>query len=243
MILEYGIEFIPDKGEAHTSLEFGFILAEYPVIPNAELVYNTYEIPGRDGELVESKSYRKNITIAPTLTLVADEVYQLHYNDYVRKVERWLTGTGWLRISDNVDTLYRVLKVQNGGSERQTPVWGTLTPAFLCEPYEYKTDGLEKYPVSGVTYNAYDLCKPIYRITGNSSGTLTVNGNEIAVNVGQNMTIDTANQITYRTDDGTLIMGNIGGNYEDMWLPNGNVSISISTGLAATVEPRWGWLK
>ena len=242
MIFNYDIEFVPDNGEAHTGSEFCLMMTEYPVIPNAELVYNTYEIPGRDGELVEAKSYRKNITIAPMLTLVADEVDQIHYADYIRKAQRWLKGTGWLRFSDTQDTRFRVLKIQHNGSERETPVWGQFSPAFVCEPYEYKADGLQAYPIAEITYNPYDICKPIYRITGESAGTITVNGNPITINVGQNLTIDTAKQITYRTD-GTLVMNSITGDYEDMWLDNGNVAITVSSGLTATVEPRWGWLK
>lgn len=243
MIFNYDLEFIPDIGEAHTGKDFGFILEEYPVIPNAELVYNSYEIPGRDGELVEAKGYRKNILITPTLSLIAEEENQIHYNEYIRNAQRWLFGSGWVRFSDLIDTKFRVLKIYHDGSERETPIYGRISPSFLCEPYEYKVDGFSQFPIASVTYNPYDVCKPIYRITGEKTGTLTVNGNPITINVGQNLTIDTAKQITYRSDDDTLVMSGITGNYEDMWLDNGNVSITITSGLTATVEPRWGWLK
>lgn len=240
MIYPYDLDYVPDNGIGHRGYDFGFLLEEYPLIPNAELVYNTYTIPGR-GELVEGNSYRKNISISAPMTLVIEDVDQLQYLDYVRKVERWLQGPGWVKFSDTADTKYRVLKIQHNNEGRVTPVFGRINPVFLCEPYEYKEDGFIAYPQ--IQYNPYDMCKPIYRISGEGSGVLTVNGKSVAVNVGQNLTIDTAKQVTYRTDSEELINTAISGDYEDLWLDSGNVSVGITGGLTVAIEPRWGWNK
>lgn len=57
--------------------------------------------------------------------------------------------------------------------------------------------------------------------------TLTVNGNTMTANVGQNLTIDTDRMIAYRSD-GTLNNTQVTGNYEDMYLLNGENEISFS---------------
>ena len=67
--------------------------------------------------------------------------------------------------------------------------------------------------------------------------TLTVNGNTMTANVGQNLTIDTDRMIAYRSD-GTLNNTQVTGNYEDMYLLNGENEISFSGG-ELKVIPNW----
>lgn len=239
MIIGYDIEYIPDNQQGRTGRDFRLIMEEYPLIKGADLVYNEREIPGRNGELVQSSTYRKNLTIPVKLTLLAPPEDQMQYREYIRKIKRWLTGPGWLRLSDD-DYKYRVLKIQWIESKRKTPRYGFIEASFLVKPYEYKMDGLLSYPVSEIKYNACDESKPIYYITGESTGTLTVNGNTITINVGQNLVIDTDLELTYRMDNGTNISEGITGNYRDLYLVSGNNSISAS-GVNAQIKPMWGY--
>ena len=67
---------------------------------------------------------------------------------------------------------------------------------------------------------------------------LTVNGNKMTANVGQNLTIDTDLMIAYRTD-GTSQNTEVTGEYEDLWLPPGENSVSVTAGFSLTVIPNW----
>lgn len=88
-----------------------------------------------------------------------------------------------------------------------------------------------------VLWNQYLTCHPTYKITAEGMCTLTVNGNTMTANVGQNLTIDTDRMIAYRSD-GTLNNTQVKGNYEDMYLLNGENEISFSGG-ELKVIPNW----
>lgn len=240
MVYEYDLEYIKDSGEGNTGRFYGLIMEEYPKIPAAELVYNEYEIPGRNGELVQSKGRKNNITIPVPLTQLVPIEDQREYQEYIRNIRKWLQGPGWLKFSDALDRSYRVLKIQHGTNERKTPIYGKITPSFLCLPYEYLDSGKIEYTASELTYNGYDTCHPKYIITGEKQGTIIINGYAVKINVAQNLTIDTELQITYR-QDGTMSNSAITGDYEKMYLPTGDVTITASSGLDVKVVPRWGW--
>ena len=70
--------------------------------------------------------------------------------------------------------------------------------------------------------------------------TLTVNGNEMTANVGQNLTIDTDLMIAYR-QDGTLQNTAVTGDYEDLYLVPGDNVISITSGFDLKIIPNWGY--
>ena len=79
---------------------------------------------------------------------------------------------------------------------------------------------------------------PVYKITGNGGCTLTVNGKAMKATVGQNLTINTELMIAYRTD-GTLQNGKVTGDYEDLYLLEGENQISITKGFDLKVIPNW----
>lgn len=99
-------------------------------------------------------------------------------------------------------------------------------------------DGIREYNVEELIYNPYEVAHPIYKIAGEGTCSITVNGKVITVNVGQNMTIDTDRMLAYR-EDGTLINTSITGEYEDMYLVEGENIIRASKGFKITVIPNW----
>lgn len=238
---KYDIEFLPDNGLAHKASDFNLIMTEYPVIPAAEKVFSSYEIPGRAGELIVDTKTKKNINLPVKLTLLVEQINQLEYRDYVRKITKWLNGPGWLKINDEHESRFRVLTIQVGASERITPIYGTIDVIFTIEPYEYVSSGFIAKPARDIRFNGYDLCKPIYYITGNTSGILTVNGINLVINTIENITIDTYLQLTFTTQNDEIKNQAITGDYEDLWLPPGDVTILATSGINVEVMPRWGW--
>ena len=109
---------------------------------------------------------------------------------------------------------------------------------FICEPYLFRRDG--DISVTALTFNPYDKCRPVYAITGNGACTLTVNGKSVSATIGQNLTIDTNRMLSFR-EDGTIMNTSLNGDYEDLWIPHGECSISVSSGYGLEVYPKWGY--
>ena len=66
-----------------------------------------------------------------------------------------------------------------------------------------------------------------------------MNGKEVSANVGQNLLINTDLMQAYR-EDGALNNTAITGDYENLYLQEGLNEISVSSGFAAEVIPKWG---
>ena len=110
---------------------------------------------------------------------------------------------------------------------------------FTVWPGTYLTDGMQEQTISGSRIdNQFDFCKPIYKISGEGVCTLSVNGKSMTANIGQNLTIDTELMLAYRTD-GTLMTTSVNGDYEDLWLSEGENTVTITNGFTLTVIPRW----
>ncbi len=59
----------------------------------------------------------------------------------------------------------------------------------------------------------------------------------MTANVGQNLTIDTDRMVAYREDEpgDTAVTGD----YEDLYIPQGDVEILVSAGFDLQVTPNW----
>lgn len=108
-----------------------------------------------------------------------------------------------------------------------------------------KVDKLQKgdvsVPISGTLrlYNPWSESHPIFKISGEGVCKITVNGKEVSANVGQNLLINTNLMQAYR-EDGALNNTAITGDYENLYLQEGLNEISVSSGFAAEVIPKWG---
>lgn len=214
---------------------FGIIPARRPSVPAPEIRVTETEIPGRDGVLVETDGCYGTITIPVEFNyLVPPEKWM----DAYRKAKRWLTGSGWLVMEDDQDYMYKVLYVKITDTERTSRRIGNFTAEFTCDPYAYLVSGQQEHSVTDVLYNPYMLSHPVYKITGEGVCTLTVNGNTMSANVGQNITIDTELMIAYR-EDGTMQNTEVTGDYEKLYLQEGENTITVTSGFEVTVQPNW----
>ncbi len=214
---------------------FGIIPARRPSVPAPEIRVTEMEIPGRDGVLVETDGCYGTITIPVEFNyLVPPEKWM----DAYRKAKRWLTGSGWLVLEDDQDYMYKVLYVKITDTERTSRRIGNFTAEFTCDPYAYLVSGQQEHSVTDVLYNPYMLSHPVYKITGEGVCALTVNGNTMSANVGQNITIDTELMIAYR-EDGTMQNTGVTGDYEKLYLQEGENTITVTSGFEVTVQPNW----
>lgn len=224
---KYDIEYNNETGKGH-----GVILYDYAQFSGAEKNYQISAVGGRLGELVGVDDYKSNLVIQCTFGIISPQ-----FMSHVTVLKRWLKGTGTLVISDHQNVFYKVWKVDYGDIERELRKFGQFTVSFTCTPYQFEKDGL--IPVSDIDYNPYDLCRPIYTITGTGAFTLTVNGNEMTGTVNGSITIDTERMVSHNAD-GVSQNNVVTGNYEELYIPHGDVSVSVSGGTLSII-PQWGY--
>ena len=214
--------------------EMGVKVYTRPSIPAAAEVTEQYDIPN-----VGTHYYHTGLVEDIQIPVQCSFVTEPNaFQKTAREVSAWLSGSTDRKLifSDDDEWFYRVKKVMVGDSfQRSLKVAAIFTITFVCDGFAYARDG-EK-PSTGFT-NYYETSKPLYSLTGNAAGSLTINGKSFAVNVNQNLFIDTERMIAYRSN-GDLVNSSITGDYEDMGLPHGENSISVSDGLTLSVYPRW----
>lgn len=214
---------------------YSIIPARRPSVPAPELRVTETEIPGMDGVLVETDNTYMPITIPVEFNFL---VPPNKWMDAYRKAKRWLTGSGTLILGDDQDYFYKVLYCNITDTERTSRRLGNFTVEFTCYPYAFLVSGQNKYAPAEVEYNPYTVSHPVYIINGSGRCDLTVNGNKMDVTVNQEITIDTDRMVAY--NDEMVNQSNLlSGNYEDLYLLEGQNTISITDGFSLSVIPNW----
>lgn len=215
----------------------GCFLYDYPNFGGGEKVYNTYAIPGMDGELVEATEYLSNLTITCIFSIISDRVM-----DTIRFIRQWLSGSGTLVVSDSPDIFYRVLKIEYSGIEREIRKYGRFTAKFVCVPFEYLKAGQQEIEPNGADniFNPGDVSKPVYVIEGTGSCVLTVNNYDFTVNVTESVTIDSELQMTYDSEKNVKNTAATG-DYRGLWLKRGENKVVLSSGFTVKILPKWGY--
>lgn len=210
-------------------------LATIPVVTHSTITRTRTTIPNRDGELLGSDDARGNAFVNFTIHMRDD-----NYATKMRSVRRWLSGTGVLVVSDEADAYYEVLEVTYPSDYKKTVDYGRLEVRMEVYPYEFLVSGntaITSFPIT----NAGDTAKPLITITGNGSGTLTINRKTMNFTVNGTLIIDTRKFIAYN-ENNVNCNANIDGYYEDMWLKHGSNSVSITSGFSCSIKPRWGYV-
>lgn len=228
--LKYDIQYNDQTGHMNEVL-----LYDYPEISGGEKSYDETSVAGRKGALVGRDIGKSNLKITCTFSIISPQ-----FMPNVRRLKKWLCGTGQLILSDSPEIYYRVLKVDYGTIERELRNYGRFTATFTCEPFEYLVSGQREYMAEELKFNPYDECCPVYKITGEGMCTLEVNEKQMTANVGQNLTIDTGKMIAYR-EDGEIRNTDVTGDYEDLFLPEGENRINITYGFDLRIIPNWGY--
>lgn len=213
------------------------IYATRPNIPATQRRVTTYSIPGRDGELYDYEDAVEDIGIKVKFGFFCKP--ELWGNRF-RGAKQWLLGNkqGQLILGDDPDIFYKVKNVIVGTAEREVKDIGEFEVTFVCDGCQYIRAGQSEYDVSEVLQNPYWISKPIYIITGEGICVLSVNGNDMTANIGQNITIDTGRMIAYRLD-GTVENTSVTGDYEELYLNPGENEISITEGFELKIIPNW----
>lgn len=262
MSMEKAIYHMTYKGQ--TSLHHGLRVYKYPEIEEGEAVFKSYDLPGIDGTLYMDKKKRKDAEITYVFFC---ESKKDRWREKYRNVRQWILGPGSNKLieSDDPGYFWIVKKAVLKSSEREYNRFGTITVSFVCYPYQYVSgcdtpiepawdslyliastgdavltaDGSRILPTyrMGTLYNQYAVSHPVYHLSGNGEGYFAVNGYQVEVQVHGSLTIDTERKAAYR--DKTMANTSITGDYEEMYLQEGENRIQISNNLNLAVSPMW----
>ncbi|MEG1463198.1 MAG: hypothetical protein RSC48_08800 [Anaerorhabdus sp.] len=218
-----------------TGRDHGVFLYDIPIISSSNESYTSTNIAGKRGASIVKTGAIENITISCTFTIL-----NKMFIPNLRDIKGWLRGKGKLVFSETSDTFYDVLFVEHKEVERELLRFGKFTVTFICYPFEFLDSGDTPQLVNQTIQNYQDESYPEYIIEGEGACALSVNGNEIRANIGQNLIIDTRRLISYRKNGGLMNTAVIG-RYSDLHLNHGNNRISITDGFTLMVIPHWGW--
>lgn len=209
---------------------------ERPAIPAARPHREEIVIPGLGTVYRETGEYEPT-EIPVKMNYIGDE---LKWADRWRKIQKWLAvENGILRFSDDAGYFFKIAHVELDENERPSARIGRFNVTFVTrDGLYYPNSGQREHSPEEIVWNPYEKSKPTFKITGEGSCILSVNGNQMTANVGQNLTIDTERMLAYR-EDGVLQNTSVTGDYESLYLPAGSIEISITQGFALTVIPNW----
>ena len=219
---------------------YGAWLASIPIYTPSTKTRNTWQIPARKGDLLEKKFGRTNGQF--DLLFHAVKTNSQTWEQTKRKLLKWLTGTGKLVISDATDAFYEVLDVTvtEEITKDRNATYGRLRAIMTVFPYEFLTSGDTGVTSFPLTNDAMESM-PLYKIVGNGSGTLTVNGHTMTYTVDGTLYIDTRRFSAYDANSVDKSK-NINGDYAGLYLKEGSNTISATLG-TLTVYPKWGYEK
>lgn len=210
----------------------GILPVKWPDIPAPKERIEEYEVSGRNGILTVSEDTYDPLEIPIEFNFLSKDWYGVYL-----AAKAWLSGCKELVMGDNAGCFYKIYYVTIDDVSRPSAKKGSFTANFVCDPFTYFQSGKQIVPF-GDLYNQYYTAAPTYYIEGEGLCTITVNGNTFSVNVGQNATIDTDRQITYRQDN-TIMNSDVTGDYEDLYLVPGQNTLSVTDGFTVTVQPNW----
>ena len=206
-------------------------------------------IPERNIEVTEDKTLTTSLT--RDYETYKDTEIGIEYNFISREdfeiksilLKRWLyeSKNKILILSDSADYYRKVKKVTIETITRSKKYLGSFKITFRCDPNLYVVNGLNSIAVNSTKNikNNYAISKPTYTITGEGMCTLTVNNNSVTVNVGQSIIINTEKELVYKNDSS---MTNIStGKYKDLYLLEGNNTVTVSNGFTLSIVPNWRW--
>lgn len=229
-MLSYDISFKDQMASQH-----GLLVVTRPDIPIPELQVETIKVPGRDGLLVSDIQRYAAIELTVAFNYLTSPE---KWNEHLRMVKSWASGSGRLILGDDPNYYYKVLYTQASVAERTSRRIGNLSVTFVCDPYQYRIDGDIEYEPEDCLFNGYDVCHPVYIIVGNGTATLTINGNSVQAAVDDKVTIDSDLMIAYDADGNVANTSTIG-DYAGLYLQPGDNEIQISDGYTLTMIPRW----
>ena len=229
----------------YADVEFGGIWSSsmqifstgYPTIPSSAEKLTETDVPGKDGKLQKGSGTYDSTEITVEFNYIGKES---SWNQKWREVKKWFSQRNTtLKFADDTDYFFKISHVKVSENQRTSRRIGKFSAVFVTKDgLSYLTDGTEKKEISEVLENPGITAHPDYYIEGNGTCVLTVNGNEMTVNVSGNIIINTDLMISYQEDNTNQNIA-VSGEYEGLYLQPGLNEISVTDGFSCQVVPNW----
>lgn len=221
-----------------SSLDLGIEIIKRPEIPSPQPIYNSYDIPGKNGKEYELEGY-EDIEIEVDFNFIDRETM---YERFL-ECKRWINTIkdNKLIFSDNPGVFYKVNYATITSNERVFKVIGKFTITFNCEPFAYEFEGQNEIEIinEAMIFNHGDFeSKPIIKIIGEGLVTINLNDEIIKVNLGGDIIIDSYLELSYKEDKSPQ-NSNIQGRYPILKLGENNISYSGGRVDNFIVIPNW----
>ena len=228
--------------DGKTNLDLGLEIVSKPNLPSPVEIVDIVKINGREDTYKHTGIYEDMvINIEFNFDAYDEDYYTI--KDIFRKLKVWLLNIkdNKLVFSDEMDWYYKVNNITISETALQEiEEFGNCNVEFTLNPYQYKVDGSNEILYNNtIFHNAYFPSQPKYIIEGNGLCTLTVNGNDLQVNVANNCTINTELGLCFREDGSFYNVANNIKSYKDFYLQTGENNISISDGFTLKIIPNW----
>lgn len=219
------------------NIDLNFSIIKRPSIPSSEISYTEVQIKGRDGKLYKEDNLQDiELTIECNFISKNADAWQEQY----RKIKRWVNNIkdNKLSFSDDKGYYYKVCKANIDSLSRIYKRLGKFNIKFTVEPYQYIVNNQETLLV-GTMYNNWDVCQPIYRIVGNGTCALNVNGNIVNCIVTGQLTIDTQFDKIIEADGSYAIEKTDIKRMQELYLQEEENNFSWSNGFTVYIIPNW----
>lgn len=178
----------------------GLLIQELPSISKPPMRYNTINVDGRDGEIIQELgygSYEKVLLVGLAKSFDIDQVI------------KYFSGSGDLVLSNESDKFYKAKILEQIDYERLLK-FRTASVIFRVEPYKYKLSETEtdvsitSQESVSVTNNGLEVSKPLITLYGSGEITFTLNTIDI-------FTIDIGNDgsVVIDSDDENAYLGSV----------------------------------
>jgi len=156
-----------------------------PSIFKAQKDINLIEVEGRSGFLTQDLgSYRG---IVKSVECIVKDLSQVDY------ICEWLDGSGEVIFSNEPDKVYKAVINNQIELSMLVKTYHSFLVQFQCQPYKYSLQNeIITLQATGTIYNSGStISKPIIKLFGTGSLTLTINGNIVNLtNVVDYVTVD-----------------------------------------------------
>lgn len=162
----------------HNSDEFGICIENTPSLDRPERKHNVYQIPGRNGDIVEMLDAYDNIN--KTYTVWAANDYFTDVTKDYNAIAAWLyTTNGYTRLEDDFEPdIFRLAYfVGPMDVENLLNMYGKTKLTFNCRPERYFKDGEKTITItngSTIINKTAFTAKPLICITGSGDCSIRI---------------------------------------------------------------------
>lgn len=220
------------------SKSYGIYVSGSGTFNSPELDAVSYEVPGRNGDIVISNNRYKNITV----TYPAFIRHAFKYN--AERARAWLLQPQkYCRLEDDYDIDHFRLALFSGPLDfdmRFLNRSGDTSISFNCKPQRYLKIGetAATFTAAGALVNPTLFeAKPLITVYGTGDGTLTIGDTTVTLEgISEFVTLDCDVQDAYKnlTNMNSIMTG------EFPQLPTGSVGVSFTDDITKVeIVPRW----